>query len=92
MASGLPVIAVDRLGPKEIVTAGETGWLVPPDDAEALAAALAEAIGDADERHRRGAAARVDALERFSWPAIADRVDGVLREAGGLATGRRAAI
>jgi glycosyltransferase involved in cell wall biosynthesis len=65
---------------------------VPPDDVEALAAALAEAVADPGERHRRGAAARVDALERFSWPAIAGRVDGVMRAVAGPAGRRRAAI
>src|SRR5207247_1103757 len=56
MACGLPAIAVDRLGPTEIVSAGETGWLVPPDDQEALAGTLVEAVTDPGERHRRGAA------------------------------------
>ena len=91
MACGLPPIAVDRLGPKEIISAGETGWLVPPDDLEALAGALTEAVDDPEERHRRGAAARVDALERFSWPAIAERVDEILREVAGPPSSRRAA-
>ena len=34
MACGLPAIAVDACGPAEIVDAGETGWLVAPDDEE----------------------------------------------------------
>ncbi|MGI8624398.1 MAG: glycosyltransferase family 4 protein, partial [Solirubrobacteraceae bacterium] len=41
MACGLPPIAVDRFGPAEIVTDGDCGWLVEPDDEEALAGALA---------------------------------------------------
>ena len=41
-------------GPAEIVDDGETGWLVPPDDEEALAEALVEAVNDDDERRRRG--------------------------------------
>ena len=44
MACGLPVLAVDAHGPAEIVDAGETGRLVPPDDEDALAAALVEAV------------------------------------------------
>ena len=37
MACEVPVIAVDRFGPAEIVTDGETGWLVEPDDVGGLA-------------------------------------------------------
>ena len=74
MACGLPAIAVDAYGPSEIVRPGETGWLVPPDDASALARALAEAVGDPDERRRRGALARQDADARYAWPALAAQV------------------
>jgi len=74
MACGLPAIAVDAFGPAEIVRDGETGWLVPPDDVAALAAALVAAVEDPAERARRGAAAREDALGRFAWPALAARV------------------
>ena len=54
MACGLPVIAVDAHGPAEIVDAGETGWLVPPDDEEAMVEALVEAVNGDAERRRRG--------------------------------------
>ena len=80
MACGLPAIAVDAHGPADIVSHGETGWLVPPDDAPALAAALADAVNRPDERRRRGelAAALVaavnDPAERRRRGARADRV------------------
>src|SRR4051794_21130058 len=76
MACGLPVVAVDRDGPAEIVAAGRTGWLVEPDDAAGLAAALAEVVGDHAKRVRRGAAAREDVLRRFSWAALGERLAG----------------
>jgi glycosyltransferase involved in cell wall biosynthesis len=82
MACGLPAIAVDAYGPAEIVEDGETGWLVAPDDEEALCAALVEAVDDADERRRRGEAARAVAAERYSWPALAEQVTEVYRAAG----------
>jgi glycosyltransferase involved in cell wall biosynthesis len=80
MACGLPAIAVDRFGPGEIVEPGRTGWLVEPDDETALARALCEAIDAPEETARRGAAAHETALERWSWPALADRLADVLGE------------
>ena len=56
MACGLPAIAVDRFGPAEIVEDGGTGWLVEPDDEEALAHAMHDAIERA--RSARRAASR----------------------------------
>lgn len=57
-ACGRPMIAADVPGCREIVRDGETGLLVPPRDAEALAAALERLAGDAALRRRMGAAAR----------------------------------
>jgi glycosyltransferase involved in cell wall biosynthesis len=74
MACGLPVIACAAHGPAEIVRDGETGWLIPPDDEQALAAAIAQAVTYVDERHRRGAKAAADARQRYGWQAIAARV------------------
>jgi glycosyltransferase involved in cell wall biosynthesis len=85
MACARPAIAVDAFGPAEIVDDGRTGWLVAPDDEAALAAALVECIDDAAERERRGALARETALERWSWPALAERLGDVLTEAAGAA-------
>jgi glycosyltransferase involved in cell wall biosynthesis len=77
MACRLPAIAVDAHGPSEIVSHGETGWLVEPDDREGLAAALVEAVNRPEERRRRGERARAVALERYSWPALAEEVASV---------------
>jgi glycosyltransferase involved in cell wall biosynthesis len=80
MACGLPALAVNAYGPAEIVDAGETGWLVPPDDEAALADALVEAVNGADERRRRGARAYEVARARYSWPALARGLAGVYDE------------
>ena len=45
-------------GIPEVVVDGETGWLVPPEDPEALAAALGEVLADPAEARRRGEAGR----------------------------------
>ena len=69
MACGLPPLAVDAHGPATIVEDGRTGWLVPPDDEDALCEALVELVTDDEERRRRGEAAYEVARERYSWPA-----------------------
>jgi glycosyltransferase involved in cell wall biosynthesis len=44
-AMGRPVIATDHGGARETIVPGATGWLVPPRDPAALAAAITEALG-----------------------------------------------
>ncbi|HET8851286.1 MAG TPA: glycosyltransferase family 4 protein, partial [Ktedonobacteraceae bacterium] len=70
MACGLPAIAIAAGGPREIITDGQTGWLVPPNDEAAFAAALVSAVNDADTRRARGAAAYDAVHARYSWPAL----------------------
>jgi glycosyltransferase involved in cell wall biosynthesis len=85
MACGLPALAVDAWGPAEIVDAGETGWLVPPDDEAALTDALVDAVNGDDERRRRGERAYEVARGRYSWPALAG---GLARVYADVAAGR----
>jgi len=80
MACGLPAIAVNAHGPATIVEPGETGWLVPPDDEDALCEALVEAVNDGGLRLRMAEAAYVRSRERYSWPALAERVARVYDE------------
>jgi glycosyltransferase involved in cell wall biosynthesis len=88
MACGLPVVAVDAHGPAEVVEGGETGWLVPPDDEDAMVEALVAAVADGAERRRRGEAAYRLARARYSWPALAR---GVARIYDDVRAGRPAA-
>jgi glycosyltransferase involved in cell wall biosynthesis len=62
MAAGLPVVTTPVSGIPELVDE-EVGWLVPPDDPDALLAALRAALDDPAEARRRGeaGAARVRA-------------------------------
>jgi glycosyltransferase involved in cell wall biosynthesis len=66
------VIAAEAHGRAEIVATG-TGWLVPPDDEDALADALVTAASDAEERRRRGARAYRHSHGHYGWPLIAAR-------------------
>jgi len=57
-AMGRPLVATDVPGCREVARAGVNALLVPPDDAEALAAALARLAEDAEQRRRFGQASR----------------------------------
>jgi glycosyltransferase involved in cell wall biosynthesis len=70
MACELPVVAVDRGGPSAIVDDPDTGWLVPPDDADALAEAMVEAVNDPADRRLRGQRARGEVVGCYSWQQI----------------------
>jgi glycosyltransferase involved in cell wall biosynthesis len=83
MACGLPVIACASHGPAEIVRNGESGWLVPPDDEQALEQAFIQAASQPDERRRRGQQAAAQAVQRYGWAAIATQVAGVYEKAVG---------
>ncbi len=64
--AGRPVVASAVQGLREIVTSGETGLLVPPGDAAALAAAMAGLLDDPRLAARLAAAGRESAVRRFS--------------------------
>jgi glycosyltransferase involved in cell wall biosynthesis len=66
MSLGLPVIGTDIAGVGEQVLHGETGLVVPPGRADALADALEKLLGDAELRRRMGAAGRRRVLQHFS--------------------------
>jgi glycosyltransferase involved in cell wall biosynthesis len=71
LAAGAPLVATRTGGIASVIRDGETGWLCPEGDPEALAAALARALGSesAGEMTQR---ARV-AGEAFDWSRVADR-------------------
>ncbi len=73
MAAGLPVVATRISGNEEVVADGETGLLVPPDDPDALAGALAGFLADAALRRRMGAAGRERVCREYSWRSVAER-------------------
>ncbi len=56
---------------------------VPPDDPAALVDAVCELVADEPRRERMGEAARALAVERYSWPTIARRLEERLRERHG---------
>ena len=82
LASGLPVISTNLEGVRDMVTDGDTGWLVAAGDAEQLAAALDQANADRTELRRQGERARHLAKSRLgTWAETARAYDTLFRAA-----------
>jgi glycosyltransferase involved in cell wall biosynthesis len=78
MACGLPAVAFRcPCGPDEIVRDGVDGLLVPPEDVEALATAVARLMGDEELRERLAVRA-TEASERFSAARFLDRWEDLI--------------
>ncbi len=72
-ACATPVVASDIPGYREIV-APDTGALVPPGDADALAETIEGLLSDEPARLERGRVAREVAASRYAWPLLARRL------------------
>jgi glycosyltransferase involved in cell wall biosynthesis len=81
MACGLPVIA-NAVGalPEVVGSDGEAGRLVPPRDACALAAAIAQVLADPARAERMGKAARARVARLFRWKDAAAQLVDVFEE------------
>jgi len=66
MASGLPSIATKISGVPELVRQGETGWLVPPEDPQALSDAILQVRNSPEEATRRARAGRDLVVKEFN--------------------------
>jgi glycosyltransferase involved in cell wall biosynthesis len=82
MAAGLPVVSTAVSGIPELVVDGHNGLLVPPDDAEALADALARISKDPELVATLAANARATVAERFDGDVLAQRMATLLGVAG----------
>jgi len=67
MAAGVPIVATAVDGSVEAIRHGTDGLLVPPEDAEALAKAMREALSDPAASRQRAEAARKRAKTEFSF-------------------------
>ena len=78
MACGTPVVAT-RVGGLQTVVTSESGVLVPPNDAEALADGIASLLDDMELRIQLSAGARARALT-FTWDRVANGIEEVYAE------------
>lgn len=70
MRAGLPVIATDVAGVKEAVIEGQTGYLVPHNDVDALANILKDALADREGLYRMGMKGRARFEAEFTFTAM----------------------
>lgn len=86
MAAGKPVIATPVGGMPEVVKDGQTGFIVPLNDARGLADRIVAILSDAELRVRLGAAARRIASDRFRRAAVLEKTvafyQDILRQEG----------
>lgn len=73
-ASGLPIVATDVRGCRQVVDDGTSGWLVPARESEHLATALRRLIGDPEMRSRFGKEGRRKAELEFDEQDVIQRL------------------
>jgi phosphatidylinositol alpha-mannosyltransferase len=79
MAAGLPVVASDIAGYREVVRNGVEGFLVPPEDPVAVAEAVARLLDDPALAEQIGRAGR-ERARRYSWERVAREIEAVYEE------------
>lgn len=80
-AMGIPIVATDHGGSREIVRPNVTGWLVPPDDPRALADAINSALNlDDTKRAALATAARAHVVANFSLDMMCTRTLAVYKD------------
>jgi glycogen synthase len=83
MSCGMAVVATAAGGTSEAIVEGETGLLVPPADAEAMARALRRLYADADLRCQLGRNAAASVRARFDFRGYVDRLEDYYRRVAG---------
>src|SRR5699024_6334285 len=82
----LPTVSYDYdFGPRDVIEDGESGFVVPVGDVEALADRLRALVADADLRERFGRRARVIFDERFAADAVVSQYAELVGPAPGRA-------
>jgi glycosyltransferase involved in cell wall biosynthesis len=74
MSCGLPVVATDVGGNKEVISNGVNGFLVPPKSPKVIARTILRLLEDDDLRTRIGGEARETVERLFTWDKIAGKI------------------
>jgi glycosyltransferase involved in cell wall biosynthesis len=74
MAHGRAIIGTTAGGLPDKIVPGVNGWLVSPDNADRMAAAIAEAMSGRVDLISMGEASRSLVVERFAWSRVIDRL------------------
>lgn len=82
MASRVPSIATRVGGNPAVLADGGAGVLIPPNDEEALTAALFAVLGSPAERERLGLAGRLRVEQQYSLSGMVDRYEALYRQLG----------
>ena len=87
MAQKRAVVAINAGGPREIVVEGETGFLVPPGDAPAMARALGAVLDDPQRAQLMGEAGFARFQSHFTAQRMAREILAVYQKAGETKSG-----
>ncbi len=79
MAAGKPAISTDTSSMPEIIANGQTGYVVPPGDAEALAERAIQLLRDAALREKFGQASRQRVAEKFTHERMVEKVENLFQ-------------
>jgi len=89
MAVGLPCVTSNVWALSEMVTEGESGFMVRPDDPVALAARLERLLGDQILATQMGVAGRHRVETEFSWTQCAATIQAAIDERISYPSGMR---
>jgi glycosyltransferase involved in cell wall biosynthesis len=78
MAAGVPVVATDVPGIRDVITDGVTGLLVPPGNIPALAEAIGRVLSDSDLRESLIREGHKAIAEQFNWKVVFDQYKSIL--------------
>jgi glycosyltransferase involved in cell wall biosynthesis len=84
MAAGVPIVATDAPGIRDVVRNGQTGVLVPVGSPLSLAAAIGRVIGDQTLREYLIGQGLTDVRERFAWESVIDRYRATFKLSRGM--------
>src|SRR5262249_44555988 len=83
LAAGVPGVATDVGGIRDVIASDAVGLVAPSGDAAALAAHVRGLLDDPDRRLRMGAAGRKSVVTRYGLERLLDDIDEVYRSLEG---------